>query len=91
MHNIVYVVNVVYFCVLLISKYLKIMFTITKSTQSGIQEVLTENGFRTREVVKRDQLEKLWFTKEEGTKKVLELRKLCRLTSIKKSIILNYS
>ena len=67
------------------------MFTITKSTQKGIQEVLTENGFRSREIVKRDQLEKLWFTKEEGTKKVSELRKLCRLTCIKKSITLNYS
>lgn len=67
------------------------MFTITKSTQSGIQEVLTENGFRSREVVKRDQLEKLWFSREEGTKKILELRKLCRLTSIKKSITLNFS
>ena len=86
-----YVVNIAYICVLLISKYLKIMFTITKSTQNGIQEVLTENGFRTREVVKRDQLEKLLFTREEGMKKILELRKLCRLTSIKKSIILNYS
>ena len=67
------------------------MFTITKSTQRGIQEVLTENGFRSREIVKRDQLKILWFTKEEGIKKISELRKLCRLTWIKKSITLNYS
>lgn len=67
------------------------MFTITRSTQRGIQEVLTEKGFRSREIVNLYQLEKLWFTKEEGTKKVAELRKQCRLTCIKKSIILNYS
>lgn len=67
------------------------MYTITKSTQRGIQEVLTENGFRSREIVKRDQKKILWFTKEEGRKKISELRKQCRLTSIKKSITLNYS
>lgn len=67
------------------------MFTITRTTQNGIQEVLTEKGFRSREVIERDSLEKLTFNKEDGSKRVKELKDDCRLPQMKKSIILNYS
>ena len=67
------------------------MFTITKNTITGKQEVLTDKGFKTREWLENNQAEKLFFTKEEGRKKVIELRADCRLPQIKKSIILNYS
>ena len=66
-------------------------FTITRSTIKGKQEVLTKKGFRTRDVLERDNIEPLWFDKTEGSKKVKELRDDCRIVSIRKSIILNYS
>lgn len=66
-------------------------FTITRNTHTGKQEVLTPKGFRTREVVKRDNIEISYFDKKEGSLKVQELRDDCRITSIRKSIILNYS
>jgi hypothetical protein len=65
--------------------------TITKTTRNGIQEVLTETGFKTREIIKRDNLQIQYFDNIEGSKKLKELRNDCRIPAIKKSIILNYS
>lgn len=68
------------------------MFTITKNTRTGIQEVLTDKGFRSRESLKNGIDAKiLYFDKKEGGERVIELRKDCRIKSIAKSIILNYS
>lgn len=66
-------------------------FTITRDTLTGKQEVLTDKGFKTREWLESNKADKLWFDKIEGTRKILELRKDCRIVSIKRSIILNYS
>ena len=65
--------------------------TITRTTSTGKQEVLTVNGFKTREVVERDNVEIQYFDNEQGSKKVKELRNDCRLPQMRKSIILNYS
>lgn len=65
--------------------------TITRTTSTGKQEVLTVNGFKTREVVERDNVEIQYFDNEQGSKKVKELRNGCRLPQMRKSIILNYS
>ena len=65
--------------------------TITRTTSTGKQEVLTVNGFKTREVIERDGLQIQYFDNFEGSKKVKELRADCRLPQMKKSIILNYS
>ena len=65
--------------------------TITRTTSTGKQEVLTVNGFKTREVVERDNVEIQYFNNEQGSKKVKELRNDCRLPQMRKSIILNYS
>lgn len=86
MYNVVYVINIAYICVLLISKYLKIMFTITKSTQSGIHEVLTEKWLSKPRSCKTGPVRKTMVHERRGDKKVLELRKLCRLTSIKNQL-----
>lgn len=67
------------------------MFTITRSTTTGIQEVLTEKGFKSREWLEGNQAEIQWFSRVEGSQKVMELRKSCRLVAIKKSTQLNYS
>lgn len=67
------------------------MFTITRNTTTGKQEVLTDKGFKTREWLENNRAEKLFYTKEEGSKKIRELRADCRLPQIKKSIILNYN
>ena len=65
--------------------------TITRTTQTGKQEVLTVNGFKTREVIERDNVEILYFDNLDGSRKVKELRADCRIPQMKKSIILNYS
>jgi hypothetical protein len=65
--------------------------TITRTTSTGKQEVLTVNGFKTRQVIERDGLQIQYFDNLEGSKKVKELRADCRLPQMKKSIILNYS
>ena len=65
-------------------------FTITRNTHTGKTEFLTLKGFRTEKSILDNKLEKLTFNKIEGTKKVLELRKDCRLPAMKRSIILNY-
>jgi len=66
--------------------------TITRTTQTGKQEVLTTAGtFKTREVIERDQLEIQYFDNAEGSRKVRELRADCRISAMKKSIILNYA
>lgn len=67
------------------------MYTITRNTTTGKQEVLTDKGFKTREWLENNRAEILFFSKEEGSKKVRELRADCRLPQIKKSIILNYN
>lgn len=66
-------------------------FTITKDTLTGKQEVLTDKGFKTREWLECNTADILYFSRDEGSKKVRELRAKCRLPKIKKSIILNYS
>lgn len=65
--------------------------TITQTTPKVVEEVLTTKGFRSREVVERDNLEIEYFNNIEGSKKVKQLRNNCRIQSIRKSIILNYS
>lgn len=65
--------------------------TITRTTQTGIQEVLTVNGFKSREVIERDNIEIQYFDNADGSKKVRELKADCRLPRMKKSITLNYS
>lgn len=67
------------------------MFTITKNTTTGKQEVLTDKGFKSRDWLNQNFEEILYFNKETGSKKVLELKAGCRLPKVKKSIILNYS
>jgi hypothetical protein len=69
----------------------QIGYTITRATRTGIEEVLTENGFKSREIIKRDGLDVLWFDRKEGAEKIKELRKQCRIPSIAKSIILNHA
>lgn len=65
--------------------------TITRTTQTGKQEVLTVKGFKTREVVERDGIEIQYFDNAEGSRKVKELKADCRLPQMKKSIMLNYA
>lgn len=67
------------------------MFTITKNTTTGKQEVLTIQGFKTRDWIKNNDVEIMYFDRTEGTKKVKDLRKNTRILQIRKSIILNYS
>jgi len=64
------------------------IFTITRETRNGILEYLTNNGFRSEDTHTMD--DRLYFTREEGSLKVKELRKQCRIPSIARSIILNY-
>lgn len=66
------------------------MYTITKSTRTGILEFLTEHGFRSENAMILNNLKPLYFNKIEGSKKVIELRKNCRIPQIRKSIMLNY-
>jgi hypothetical protein len=65
-------------------------FTITRTTQTGLMEFLTENGFRSERAILENQLEKSTFDKVVGSKLVRELRADCRIASMKKSIMLNY-
>ena len=67
------------------------IWTITRTTSNGIQEVLTREGFRSRECVDKKKLQPLYFTTPEGAKRVKELRDECRIPAMRKSIILNYS
>lgn len=67
------------------------MYTITKNTRTGIQEVLTDKGFKSREWLNDNDAAILWFDKIEIKKKVNELKKDCRIPSIAKSIQLNYA
>lgn len=66
------------------------LFTITRSTPRGIQEVLTDQGWRSRESILLNECKILGFEKAEGSKKIKELRKQCRIKSIAKSMMLNY-
>jgi len=69
------------------------MFTITRNTLTGKQEVLTEKGFKTREWILDNNASEslLAFDKKEGSLKVKSLKADCRIVSIKKSIMLNYA
>ena len=66
-------------------------FTITKTNHTGLMEWLTEEGFRSEKAIKEKNIEKMCFSKEEGSKKVSELRANARCPKTRKSIILNYS
>lgn len=68
-------------------------FTITRNTTTGKQEILTDKGFRTRERIAQtpNEFKIQYFDKIEGSKKVKELKDDCRISQIRKSIILNYS
>ena len=66
------------------------MYTITKQTRTGILEFLTVDGFRSENAMVLNNLKPLKFEKIEGSKKVIELRKKCRLPEIRRTIILNY-
>ena len=63
-------------------------FTITRETSTGKLEYLTVNGFRTAET--HDINDRMYFTREAGAVKVKELRRYCRITSLARTIILNY-
>jgi hypothetical protein len=65
-------------------------FTITRTTQTGLMEFLTEKGFRSEKAILENQLEKSTFNKVGGSKLVRELKADCRIASMKKSIVLNY-
>lgn len=67
--------------------------TITRTTATGRQEVFTNKGFKTREWISQNSAENIieFFDNLTGLKKVRELRSDCRIASMKKSIILNYS
>ncbi len=69
------------------------MFTITRNTLTGKQEVLTEKGFKTREWILDNNAGEslLVFDKKDGSIKVKSLQANCRIASIKKSIMLNYA
>jgi predicted carbohydrate-binding protein with CBM5 and CBM33 domain len=54
-------------------------------------EWLTEKGWRSENAISENQLEKLYFNNDDGSKKVKELKADCRIPAMKKSIILNYS
>lgn len=64
-------------------------YTITKNTHTGIQEVLTTVGFRSRESIKLRGFEIVYFERIEAMKQVFELRQQCRIPAIKKTINLN--
>ena len=61
------------------------MFTITKNTLTGKQEVLTNKGFKTREWLEDNEAEVSYFDKKEGSEKVIEFRKNCRNSTIRRS------
>ena len=65
-------------------------FTITRTTQTGLMEFLTEKGFRSERAILENELEKSTFDKVVGSKLVRELKADCRIASMKKSITLNY-
>jgi len=69
------------------------MFTITRNTLTGKQEVLTAKGFKTREWILDNNASEtlLAFDKKDGSLKVKSLKADCRIVSIKKSIQLNYA
>lgn len=69
----------------------QISFTITRTNHKGLMEWLTEKGWRSENAISENQLEKLYFNNEDGSKKVKELKADCRIPAMKKSIILNYS
>ena len=69
----------------------QINFTVTRSNHKGLVEWLTEKGWRSENAISENQLEKLYFNNEDGSKKVKELKADCRIPAMKKSIILNYS
>lgn len=66
-------------------------YTITKTNHKGLMEWFTPVGFRSAKSIKEQNLEKNYYNKTDGTAKVLELKKDCRTSAMKKSIILNYS
>jgi hypothetical protein len=65
-------------------------FSITRTTSNGILEYLTCKGFRSENAMLLNDLTAERFTNEEGSVKVRQLRKDCRIKSLAKSIILNY-
>lgn len=65
--------------------------TITRTTSNGIQEVLTVNGWRSREVIERDNLEIKYFDNIDGSKEVKKWKSDLRCPKMKKSVMLNYS
>jgi len=65
-------------------------FIITRTTQTGLMEFLTEKGFRSERAILENELEKSTFDKVVGSKLVRELKADCRIASMKKSITLNY-
>ena len=66
---------------------MKALFTITRENRSGLMEWMTPEGWRSSNTL----IEKSYYTKEDGWKEVARLRKDCRIKSIAKSIIVNYS
>lgn len=63
-------------------------FTISRTTQRGVQEFLTANGFRS--ISSHISDERLRFTLEDAHAKVKQLKKDCRIPSIARSIMVNY-
>ena len=70
---------------------IEVGFTITRTNASGLMEWLTSVGWRSENKINELGLEKLWFSRADGTKEVNKWKSDCRIPSMKKSIILNYS
>jgi len=69
----------------------EIGFTITRTNHRGLMEWITPQGWRSENAIFENKLEKSYFSREEGSKKIISLRSDCRIKSLAKSIILNYS
>jgi hypothetical protein len=66
------------------------MYTITRTTRNNVLEFLTDLGWRSEEAIHFNRLEKLRFEKTEGSEKVRELKKSCRIKELARTIMLNY-
>ena len=65
-------------------------FSISRTTNNGVQEFLTSLGFRSTESIKLNGTEISRFSQIEGWAKIKELKSNCRLPRLAKSITLNY-
>ena len=66
------------------------MFTITRENHKGLMEWLTESGWKSEDSILEKGFKKRYFDRVSGTKEVLKQRENCRISSLSKSIKLNF-